>query len=240
MKKKPGISLYHQIEQDIHARIESLEPNTKIESEQQLSKIYGVSRGTIRQAVNNLVSKGLLVKIQGSGTFRANNTILKQSYFVNKSFTKQILDSGNIPGISDIKLSEAPVNEHIAKHLKISQDLPVFHLTRVRHMNGEPFGLGTAYIRKEFVPNLKVEDLEMSLINMLINKFNLTLTNRFSYCSACTASSELAKILPLNVKSPILKIEHVCSVQDGPPLLVDVFQLTNSFTLALEFSKMHT
>ena len=74
MQKIPGVSLYHQIKQDLRVKIEPLDPGTKIETEQQLSDHYGVSRGTIRQAINDLASEGLLQKVQGSGTFRSNNS----------------------------------------------------------------------------------------------------------------------------------------------------------------------
>ena len=46
MQKIPGVSLYHQIKQDLRVKIEPLDPGTKIETEQQLSDHYGVSRGT--------------------------------------------------------------------------------------------------------------------------------------------------------------------------------------------------
>ena len=60
MQKIPGVSLYHQIKHDLRTKIEPLDPGTKIETEQQLSEFYGVSRGTIRQAISDLVGEGLL------------------------------------------------------------------------------------------------------------------------------------------------------------------------------------
>ena len=58
MQKIPGVSLYHQIKQDLRTKIEPLDPGTKIETEQQLSEFYGVSRGTIRFGRGGTAAKG--------------------------------------------------------------------------------------------------------------------------------------------------------------------------------------
>ena len=149
MQKIPGVSLYHQIKQDLRVKIEPLDPGTKIETEQQLSDHYGVSRGTIRQAINDLASEGLLQKVQGSGTFRSNNSGIHISYFVNRTFTQQLQETGQEPGIADIRLETVPVTANVAKYLQIPQDTEVFRLSRVRLSNGIPFGVAVAYIRKE-------------------------------------------------------------------------------------------
>ena len=234
MQKIPGVSLYHQIKQDLRVKIEPLDPGTKIETEQQLSDHYGVSRGTIRQAINDLASEGLLQKVQGSGTFRSNNSGIHISYFVNRTFTQQLQETGQVPGIADIRLETVPVTANVAKYLQIPQDTEVFRLSRVRLSNGLPFGVGVAYIRKEYVPQLKAEDLEMSLVDMVETKYGIAFTNRHGYCFAVPASPELAATLSVRPNSPILEIDYIFCDQSGTPLMVDMMQLSSSFRLALE------
>lgn len=234
MQRIPGISLYHQIKEDLRSRTESLPAGTKIETEQELSAFYGVSRGTVRQAVSDLVSEGHLVKIQGSGTFRAQSSGLHQAYFVTRSFTQQILDAGQTPGIRNIALSEEPASDRIAQYLGLAKGTPTFKLSRLRTANSEVYGLGVCHIRKEFVPSLRAEDLEMSLIEMFESRFGIPLCNRRSYCTASSASTELAGALSIPVNTPILQIEHVASASDGKPVFVDTFYLRNTFTLILE------
>ena len=199
MQKIPGVSLYHQIKQDLRTKIEPLDPGTKIETEQQLSEFYGVSRGTIRQAISDLVGEGLLQKVQGSGTFRSSND-----------------------GV------------HIAQYLKIAAGTEVYRLSRVRLANGIPFGVGTAYIRRDVVPQLKAEDLEMSLVDMMETKYGFSFTNRHGYCYAVPASAELAAALSVRTNSPVLKIDYIFCDRNGMPLMVDMMQLSGSFRLALD------
>ena len=234
MQKIPGVSLYHQIKQDLRTKIEPLDPGTKIETEQQLSEFYGVSRGTIRQAISDLVGEGLLQKVQGSGTFRSSNDGVHISYFLNRTFTQQLVERGQVPGIADIRLETVPVTTEIAQYLKIEQGTEVYRLSRVRLANGIPFGVGMAYIRKDMVPQLKEEDLEMSLVDMMETKFGFAFTNRHGYCYAVPASAELAAALSLRPSTPILKIDYIFCDRNGMPLMVDMMQLSGSFRLALD------
>jgi len=75
LKRHDGIPLYLQIRNDIAGRIESgeLEPGTRLESEPELTRSYGVGRPTVRQAIDLLRREGLVATIRGSGTFVAND-----------------------------------------------------------------------------------------------------------------------------------------------------------------------
>ena len=66
-----GIALYYQVENSIREKIENGEwkVGQKLPTEPELCQFFGVSRTTIRQAVDSLVSAGLLAKKQGSGTY---------------------------------------------------------------------------------------------------------------------------------------------------------------------------
>ena len=234
MQRIPGVSLYHQIKQDLRTKIEPLDPGTKIETEQQLSEFYGVSRGTIRQAISDLAGEGLLQKVQGSGTFRSSNDGVHISYFLNRTFTQQLVERGQTPGIADIRLEIVPVTADIAQYLKIAAGTEVYRLSRVRLANGIPFGVGTAYIRRDVVPQLKAEDLEMSLVDMMETKYGFSFTNRHGYCYAVPASAELAAALSVRTNSPVLKIDYIFCDRNGMPLMVDMMQLSGSFRLALD------
>ena len=63
--RQPGISLCHQIKESLRRELDSIGYGEQIPSEQQLSARYGVSRGTVRQAITEMVNEGLLYKIQG-------------------------------------------------------------------------------------------------------------------------------------------------------------------------------
>lgn len=97
LKRVAGVSLYHQIMEDLREEIQGMAYGEQIETEQQLAEKYAVSRGTVRQAITALVSEGLLTKIQGKGTFKSG-VALDRSTAVVKSFTDQLLASGLVRG----------------------------------------------------------------------------------------------------------------------------------------------
>jgi len=218
-----GVSLYHQIKEELRMEIKTLDYGAQIETEQQLAERYQVSRGTIRQAINDLVAEGLLYKVQGRGTFRGGVAVGK-SIFVLGSFTEQLIACGLHPGIRDIHLEVTLPTHRAAKNLEIPEDLPVFRLSRVRLANGEPISFATAYIKRELVPALKESDLQMSFIAMLTDTFNITIQGRKSYCTACPATESLADKLDIQVGAPILQIEQTGYAPSGEPLFFDISQ----------------
>lgn len=66
---------YIAVRDNLRARIDSMEANEQLPPEIELCKQYNVSRITLRHAVDNLITEGLLVREQGRGTFRASSII---------------------------------------------------------------------------------------------------------------------------------------------------------------------
>lgn len=70
-----GVPKYIAVRDNLRARIDSMEANEQLPPEIELCKQYNVSRITLRHAVDNLITEGLLVREQGRGTFRASSII---------------------------------------------------------------------------------------------------------------------------------------------------------------------
>lgn len=218
-----GVSLYHQIKEELRKEIKTLDYGAQIETEQQLAERYQVSKGPIRQAINDLVAEGVLFRVQGKGTFRGGVSIGKSS-FVLGSFTEQLIACGLRPGIADISLETTLPTQRAARNLEIEETRSVFKLTRVRLANDEAISFGTAYLKKELLPELKQGDLKMSLISMLTDTYGITIQGRKSYCTACPATELLSEKLRIPVGSPILQIEQTGYLASGEPLFFDVMQ----------------
>lgn len=213
--------MYHQIKEDLREAIGEMDYGAQIKTEQQLAAEYGVSRGTVRQAINELVNEGLLYKVQGCGTFKGGAAISHYRFMV-ESYTKQLLMCGMEPGIGDVRLTSVVPEARVAKMLQVPEGKAVWRFFRIRLGNGKPISMCNAYIRKDVVPQLRQEDLEMSLISMFLDKLHIPLVRRESYCTACLADDETARLIHVKPGAPIFRTEHVAFVNDETPVFFDI------------------
>ncbi|MDO4543842.1 MAG: GntR family transcriptional regulator [Clostridia bacterium] len=238
MKKTAGVSLYHQIKSDLAKKIATMPNGAKIPTETELMGVYGVCRGTVRQAVADLVSEGRLYKIQGSGTYKGTARP-QESYLVANTFTEQIRASGKEPGIDMISLETVKVCEHLAEVLEVADGTEVWCLSRRRLVDFEPCVYSRAYIRKEVLPELSENDLEMSLVAMFRDRFNKPVKECSITCRAASATREIGKIIDVPTKSPILYMENISKGDDQKPMFVDVSYFTDSYLLRFEPDTMN-
>lgn len=232
MNRETKVPLYYQIMEDLRDIVYPLPAGAQIPTEAKLLEKYDVSRGTIRQAIAGLESEGLIVKAQGRGCFRSDSDNEKHSsYFVNKSFTQQMHDAGHETGIENISCVTVPASVNVAMYLGIKKGVPVKKLSRLRTVDGRPFAFGTAFLRADLFPDLKKNDLVLSLTELL--RKMMPLTNQKSYCRATLADKKLTDILGVPENTPILQMDMV-SYTNGEPALVDIFYFTDSYVLHLE------
>ncbi len=232
--RSSGQSLYYQIASDLRQKVTKMSVGTRLDTEAVLADYYCVSRGTIRQAVNELVAEGLLSKIQGNGTFRIEKDVSKHPYFINKSFTQQFSGSGHITDAVNISLRKIKANSIVANYLQIPTGTEVFHLSRLRTVDGIPYALAAAHIRKDILPNLNKKDFGQSLISLLQDTYHIELKSQQCYCRAILANKKTASALHIPENVPILQIENVISDDSNIPFVVDICQFTTSYYLHLE------
>src|SRR5690554_1844490 len=134
--KKP---VYQQIQSDIREKIlnNELKEGELIPSENELHKMYGVSRMTVRHALNNLVNDGYLYRHKGKGTFVSNRKIEKNIHGV-RGFTEEMEELGRIPHnvIKSFEIVES--NELVREKLYLEEDTKVIHVERVRYADNIP------------------------------------------------------------------------------------------------------
>src|SRR5436190_20997486 len=109
--------------------IEQLAVGEAIPSERQLSSDLGVSRLTVRAALDDLVREGLLVRRRGSGTFVSEPKIAQE--LTMTSFTEDMRRRGMIPGSRTIQLRTAPAGAWSARILDVSPSEPLVVAMRV-------------------------------------------------------------------------------------------------------------
>lgn len=150
-------------------------PHTLLPSENQLIKIYGVSRETIRKALQLLTTEGYIQKKQGKGSI-----VLERSRFdfpiSGLTSYKELQETQNIPSETIVQeLSETKVDKELSEITGWKIGTPVWHLVRQRKIAGEVVILDRDYLLKEVVPTLSIEQAKASIYDYFENELGLTI-----------------------------------------------------------------
>ena len=156
------IPLYSQLVSIIKRNITpgTLTGGALLPSESELCLTFDVSRSTVRQAIGELESEGLVVRKQGRGTFVAEPKMRRRTENVY-SFTSEINSMGMTPSstILEFKVMDPPPD--IVSMLELeSNHTQIYRFSRIRNVNGEPLILETSFYPVYIYPKLTRELLE--------------------------------------------------------------------------------
>jgi GntR family transcriptional regulator len=212
--------LYHQIIENLRALIQSgqLTAGEMIPSEWELSDIYGVSRLTVRRAVDDLVRDGLLTRKHGVGTFVAHTTIA-QIYPSELSFTRNMEQINCTPSSRVVSLKTLPAPTEVARHLDLEVGEEVFELVRIRLADGQPLMLETTYLSADRFPDLPQADLATgSLYRFLSEHYRVDITALDQVLEPIILTEREAALLEIESGEPAILSEMVGMTADGSPI----------------------
>jgi len=148
----------------------------RLPSERELCRNYGLSRTTVRQAIQQLTMGGYVTSAQGSGTFVSKPPI-RQDLLRIYSFNDDMIRMGKNPETEVLDFVSISADERLAKLFGITAGEPLYRIFRLRKADGEPMLLETNYLLSSRFIGLTEEMIKnQSLYNVLINKFDLKLT----------------------------------------------------------------
>lgn len=236
INKNSPVPIYHQLEEYIKQQIENgiLMEETVIPSEREYAQTFQISRMTVRQAINNLVSEGYLKRQKGRGTF-VNKKKVEQELQGMTSFTEDMLSRGMSPSSTLLSFQIIPADKKTAFDLKIEEKDSVYKIKRIRLADGAPMALETAYIPVEIVPGLTEENSNLSLYQYIEEILSLSITEATQEIEASIASSNDAEALEINIGDPILLIERISYLQNRIP-----FELVKSTFRADRYRFIHS
>lgn len=222
------LPLYELIEQNLrdlilHGQLESGDP---IPSELDLVASYGVSRMTLRRALENLARQGWIVRRQGVGTFAHKPTITRIAPS-KLSFTEQMRSIGRTPSSRLISLKVISAPHEVASYLKLHQGDPVVEIIRVRLADGEPILLENTHLSQKRFPGLEnALFLESSsLYETLRTQYGINVVAMDQILEPVLLDSEVATLLEAKAGSPAILSEILAFSEDGQPI-----EYTRSFT----------
>lgn len=210
--------LHKQVENALRQEIESgiWAVGDRIPSEAQLSEKYGVSRVTVRNAISRLVEDGLLVRLQGKGTFVSSHPI-QSNVRVSRSFTAICEMQGRTAGAKLIDLQLCEPNAQQAAFLGLAPGERVLRLKRLRLVDEIPLVVETNYFPESF-SFLMREELSGSLYRLLAQKYQITAAQSRMVVGVCRAGAEHVRWLGVAQSAPLLFNRSEVFDQAGTPL----------------------
>ncbi|MBA2873281.1 GntR family transcriptional regulator [Thermaerobacillus caldiproteolyticus] len=221
INKHSPLPIYYQLEQGIKEMIEKqqLKPGEMIPSERELAETYDISRMTVRQAINNLVNDGYLVRKRGKGTFVAAKKI-EQPLKGLTSFSEDMRARGMDPGTNVLDFHIIPADQSLAQQLDIREGSDIYEIRRIRLADQLPMALETSYLPCALVPGLTRGIVSGSVYEFIENKLGLTIRSAVQVLEASVARKVEANLLQVKEGAPVLSIQRNSYLENGRPLEV--------------------
>jgi GntR family transcriptional regulator len=183
-------------------------------SEVQLAKDLGVSQGTLRRALDGLVTEGLVIRRQGLGTF-VSEMEDRRSLFL---FFNMIADDGRqeMPAARQMDLAIGQATSEEASKLGIAPNAPVRRLTRVRLFRETPKIVERIVVSEAFLPGLGDKaDPSDHMFRHYEAEYGVTVVAADETVRAVAATAQDAALLNLSEGAPLLEIDRVALAIGG-------------------------
>lgn len=204
-----SVPLYLQLSDVIRNQIEhgELKQGEKVPSEEQMQELYGVSRVTVRAAIERLVECGLLIKRRGKGTYVAMPAFVET--MAGGSFTKSCLQNHVVPRTEVRSAETVQAVGMVAQGLAVSAGEPVHRICRVRFADDIPVIYEVDYFRQQDAFILEA-DINQTPVSEIIRDRTGLLAKEFKDMFDVSAADEKqARALDCPAGTPLLTVRQV-------------------------------
>ena len=217
-----------------------LKPHAQLPPESALIDQFGVSRITVRQALNDLQKEGLIFKLHGKGSF-VSKPKTDQHLASLQGFAEAMSAAGHEIYNQVVDLRDIPASPTIAAKLNIAPKSPITEIKRVRFLNRSPISFEVTYVPSDIGARLAKTDLTTRDIFLILeNDFGIRLGNADLAIEAGLADARIAKHLRIGRHAPILLIERLTHTAECRPLDFEyLFYRGDSFRYRLNIERKH-
>jgi GntR family transcriptional regulator len=202
--------------------IEPLNVGDAIPAERQLGSDLGVSRLTVRAALDELVREGYLVRRRGAGTFVAEPKVAKGIDIT--SFSDDMRARGLTPGSRTLERRIELAGARLGRILHVSPSEEVLSMKRLRLADGEPMAIELLHARASLVPDLTAADLEEnSFYDLLSDRYGISIVGGTQTVEPTVTNEEESEALGVPLHSPALLFERITRASTG-----DIVEFTSS------------
>lgn len=211
------VPLYFQLSQQVERAIVGgeLVPGDRLDTEMVLAGELGLSRPTVRQAIQLLVDKGLLVRKRGVGTQVVHDQVRRALELT--SLHDDLARSGRRPGTRVLNLERVAADPETAGELELEPGGEVWALERLRHVSGEPLAVMRNHVPVE-VADLSAFDLEADGLYASLRRAGVTPAVARQRISARRATAVEAGLLDEARGAPLLAVRRTLLDNAGRPV----------------------
>ena len=209
--------IYIQVAESLRARILSGYYEDRLDGELKLVQEWKVSRRTIQQAIEILVSEGLLGRQQGAGTFINHRGVAKR-YRAITSITDGIAAQAMQATYRILSSGVVVANDQAVDFFKLSEGDAVYHHRRLVLANGRPVAVVSTLLNRKALDGLELSHLDRGLYSALREHHGRTIVHAEDRYRPVVADAEIASQLGLAAGTAIFVAERRAVDQDGTPM----------------------
>jgi GntR family transcriptional regulator len=216
-----GLPLYYLVREALRRDIAVKKPGDQLPTEPKLMKRMGVSRITVRYALEQLQAEGLITRVQGRGTFVAYPSVRPDLRGLS-SFLNDISASGQIPSTKAVRVARmlGPPDAH--DRLQIEPSSRLMCVEKIRMANGVPVSFEISFILPEIAGAWTKKLIEKAPIFDLLKDHGVRLSRGTVEVAAVLSSTEMAKHLRIRKGAPLLRVDRVIYDRHDRPIEYDI------------------
>ena len=212
--------LYQQLESLLRNQIDDggLRAGDRLPTEHTLARQYGISRMTVRRAIESLVTDSILVRHPGKGTFVAGDKVPFMASTLS-SFSGVMRGLGLAVTSRVIALELATPPPKVISELQLTPGDQAAYLRRVRHINGEAIAIMSSWMPASCFPALEQADLSSEPITRVMERAaGITIVRAEDWLEATLARPEEAELLEIRAGAPVFLGRGVLYDDFGMPV----------------------
>lgn len=208
------VPLYFQLSQELERAIGSgeLKPGDRIETEVEIAERLGLSRPTVRQAIQDLVNKGLLVRRRGVGT-QVVHTQLRRSVELT-SLYDDLQSANKQPSTKVLSLSTIKADSQVAEGLSVPEGSEIIAIKRLRSVRNQPLAIMQNWLPAELL-NIDAKELESTGLYEIFRRQGVQLRVANQRIGARAATAAEARLLDVKTNAPLLTMERTSFDESG-------------------------
>lgn len=231
--------LYFQLYEIFQKKIESNEwaVGSMIPTEEELCKMFEVSRATVRTSLLELVRHGYLKRHPGRGTFVLRN-IISDGLSMSTNFSEFLLEEGTQFSTNVLAQTVMMPIDDLDIRLDIPKDKHVIYIKRLRLIDSRPVLLQETYIPYHICPLLLEEEIgHQSIFSLFENKFGIKITKAKNYIEITFLNNEEARLVGLNEGSPAVLLNQYFYSGDTLIIYTRSIKRTDSYNFLMELER---